>query len=145
MKTLISVWCHAKEMEMVGLMFMQRPLNGFSAVIVCSILLSCGGDDSANQGPIEFPNGMGSATLSWTAPTQNDDGLPLTDLAGYKFLWGTTPGVYPNSVTINNPGITIYVIDNLSPGTYQFVAIVFNAEGVESIYSEPATLTIPQN
>jgi len=129
----------------VELMFTQRSLNGFSAVFACLILLSCGGGDSANQRPIEIPiasSGLGSATLSWTAPTQNDDGSPLTDLTGYKFLWGITPGVYPNSVTVNNPGITIYVIDNLAPGTYHFVAVAINAAGVESEYSNTTTTTI---
>ncbi len=87
--------------------------------------------------------GTGSATLSWTAPTENEDGSPLTDLAGYKFYWGTTPGIYPNSVTINNPGITIYVIENLEPGTYEFVATAFNAVGGESAYSNTSTKIIP--
>ncbi len=38
---------------------------------------------------------LGSVTLNWTAPTQNEDGTTLTDLDGYKIYWGTTPGSYP--------------------------------------------------
>ena len=83
-----------------------------------------------------------STTLSWTAPTENEDGSTLTDLAGYKIYWGTTPGVYTNSVTIDTPGTTTYLVDNLSPGTYQFVATAFNAAGVESRYSGAATKTL---
>ena len=131
---------------MVGLMFTWQSLNRFSTVIVCSTLLSCAGDSGPNQAPIQSSTasfGMGSATLSWTAPTRNDDGSPLTDLAGYKFSWGKAPNVYPNSVTINNPGITICVIDDLAPGTYYFVAIAFNAAGVESGFSNVASKTIP--
>ncbi|MDH3432879.1 MAG: putative Ig domain-containing protein, partial [Gammaproteobacteria bacterium] len=37
---------------------------------------------------------LGSVTLSWIAPTQNEDGTALTDLAGYKIYWGTTSGSY---------------------------------------------------
>ncbi len=37
----------------------------------------------------------GTATLSWTPPTQNTDGSPLTDLAGYRVYWGTSSGNYP--------------------------------------------------
>ena len=70
---------------------------------------------------------------------QNEDGTALTDLSGYKLYWGTTPGSYSNSVTIDDAGTTIYVVDNLSPGTYEFVATSFNAAGVESGYSSPAT------
>ena len=46
----------------------------------------------------------GSATLSWTPPTTNTDGSPLTNLAGYKVYWGPSQGTYPNSVTLNEPG-----------------------------------------
>ncbi len=87
--------------------------------------------------------GQGSVTLSWVAPTQNEDNTPLVDLAGYRIYWGTSPGSYPNSVTINNPGLTTYVVENLGPGTYQFVATSFNASGVESGYSNPVAKTVP--
>lgn len=83
--------------------------------------------------------GTFSTTLSWTAPTQNEDGTALIDLAGYKLYWGTTPGSYPNSVTINNPSVSTYIVDNLSAGTYEFVATSFNASGIESRYSGIAT------
>lgn len=84
-----------------------------------------------------------STTLSWTAPSQNEDGSALSNLAGYKIYWGTTPGVYTNSVTINDSGLTTYVVDNLAPGTYEFVATAFNTAGEESRYSSPATRTLP--
>ena len=84
----------------------------------------------------------GSATLSWTPPTENTDGTALTDLAGYRIYWGKTAGNYPNSVSINNPGITTYVVENLASGSYTFVATSFNADGVESGYSAPATKTV---
>ena len=85
----------------------------------------------------------GSVTLSWAAPTQNEDGTTLTDLAGYKIYWGTTSGNYPNSVTINDQNATSYVVDNLSSGTYEFVATSFNTSGVESRNSAPATKVVP--
>ena len=62
----------------------------------------------------------GSATLSWQPPTTNTDGTPLTNLAGYKVYWGTSPGNYSSSVTVNNPGITTYVVESLTPNTYYF-------------------------
>jgi hypothetical protein len=80
-----------------------------------------------------------STTLTWTAPTQNEDGTELVDLAGYRIYWGTTPGVYTNSATIDTIGTTTYMVQNLSPGTYEFVATAYNTAGVESRYSSPAT------
>ena len=34
----------------------------------------------------------GIAELTWTAPTQNEDGTALTNLAGYKVRYGQSPG-----------------------------------------------------
>ncbi len=78
-----------------------------------------------------------STTLSWMPPTQNDDGSPLMDLAGYKIYWGTTRGQYTHSATINNPGISTYVVENLTPGIYEFAGTSFNQAGFESEYSDP--------
>ncbi len=105
------------------------------------------GEDSASLGPFTISVDavtLGSATLSWTPPTQNTDGTPLTDLAGYRIYWGTSPGSYPNSVKIDQPGLTTYVVENLVPGTYEFVSTAVNADGVESDYSNPATKTVEQ-
>ena len=78
---------------------------------------------------------MGSVTLSWQAPTQRTDGSALTDLAGYRIRYGTAPGSYANQVQIANPGITSYVINNLPPGTYYFVATAYDSAGRESEFS----------
>ncbi len=86
---------------------------------------------------------LGSVTLSWTPPTQNTDGTALTDLAGYKLYWGTTAGSYPNKITIDNASVSTYVVENLVPGTYEFVATAFNSSGVESDFSGVATKTVP--
>ena len=87
-------------------------------------------------------SGTGSVTLTWTPPTRNVDGSQLTDQEGYRFYWGTTPGSYTNSVPVDNPGISRYVVEGLLPGTYEFVATVYNAAGVESAFSNAATTTV---
>jgi len=81
---------------------------------------------------------MGSVTLSWSAPTQNADGSALTDLAGYKIHYGRTSESYDEYVQIDNPSITTYVVEQLSPATYYFAATSFNYSGVESEYSGEA-------
>jgi len=85
----------------------------------------------------------GSATLSWTPPTTNTDGSPLTNLTGYRIYWGTTAGASPNSETLPNPGLTSHVVSKLVPGTYFFVATAVNSLGAESVFSAPASKTIP--
>ncbi len=86
--------------------------------------------------------GNKSVELSWQAPTQNEDGSPLTDLAGFKVYWGTSPGNYPNTVTVDNPSVLTYVLSNLVPNTYYFVATAVNSQGEESAPSPMATATI---
>ena len=85
---------------------------------------------------------LGSVELNWNAPTLNEDGTTLTDLAGYKIYWGTDPGDYTDSITIDNPSVTTYVVDNLASGDYEFVATSFNTSGIESRYSDPTTRTV---
>src|SRR5690606_5102868 len=84
----------------------------------------------------------GAVELTWAAPTENIDGSPLTDLAGYRFYWGTQPDDFSNSITIDSPGIVTYVLEDLVPATYYFSATAVNAEGAESDPSDTTTLTI---
>jgi hypothetical protein len=81
----------------------------------------------------------GSATVNWTAPTQNTDDTPLTDLAGYRIIYGRSADQLDQSADVTNPGLTSYRIDNLSVGTWYFAVIVINASGVESDISNVAT------
>jgi hypothetical protein len=84
----------------------------------------------------------GTATLSWTIPTTRTDGTPLTNLAGFKIYYGTTPGVYPTTIVVANATISTYTVTNLTSGTYYFVATAYDATGVESADTPPATTTI---
>jgi hypothetical protein len=84
----------------------------------------------------------GTALLSWTPPTENTDGSPLTDLAGYKIRYGNSPGSYSDTVTINNPGLTSYLIENLPSSDWYFVMTSFNSSGIESSYSTEVSKTI---
>lgn len=83
-------------------------------------------------------NGNGSVTLSWTPPTANTDGSPLTDLSAYKIYYGLAQGNYPNQILINNPGIATFVVEGLTPNTYFFVATAINTQGFESDFSNVA-------
>ena len=84
----------------------------------------------------------GTVTLNWVAPTQNTDGSPLMDLAGYNIYYRKNSGSYNQAVRLGNPGITTYVVDQLSPATYYFAATAFSSTGVESSFSGEITRTI---
>jgi len=76
-----------------------------------------------------------SVTLGWQAPTQNNDGTPITDLAGYKIHYGTSSTTYTQTVSLQNAGLTRYVVDNLPSGTYYFAITAYNSKGLESSLS----------
>jgi len=86
--------------------------------------------------------GTGSVTLSWMPPTENEDGTPLMDLAGYRVQWGETAGTYTHSMKIDNPGVSRVVVESLTPGTYEFVATSINTSGIESRFSNPVTTVV---
>ena len=88
------------------------------------------------------PVHAGQATLSWVAPSTNEDGTPLTDLAGYKIYYGTASGNYTQNVDAGN--VTTYAFNNLTDGqTYYFVATAYNAARFESSYSNEISKIIP--
>lgn len=84
----------------------------------------------------------GSATLSWLPPTENEDGSALTNLAGYRIYYGTSAGALTTVITVSNPGVTRYVIENLSSGTWYFGIRAFTSSGAESAMSAIASKTI---
>lgn len=85
---------------------------------------------------------VGSATLSWTPPTQNSDGSTLTNLAGYRVHYGRNPGQLSQTVEITNSSLSTYVVENLSAGTWYFAVVTVNSGGTTSVLSNVATKTI---
>jgi len=84
----------------------------------------------------------GFATISWDAPTQNTDGSPLVDLAGYKIYVRKNSGPFNRKIRIDNPSITTYLIEQLSPATYHLVVTAITSSGVESWYSAEVITSI---
>jgi hypothetical protein len=88
------------------------------------------------------PPVIGSAELSWTAPTQNEDGSALTNLAGYKIRYGTSPGALDKVVDIVGAGITTATIEGLAAGTWYFSMSSYTNMGVESAPTGTVSKTI---
>jgi hypothetical protein len=85
----------------------------------------------------------GSATLSWTPPTRNTDGSTLSNLAGYRILYGNSPGALTRTVQIANPGTSRYVVESLAAGTWYFSVRAYTSSGTESTASNTASKTVP--
>ena len=99
-------------------------LPGFSIVVV---------SPSAN---------MGTATLSWTPPTERADGSPIGELAGYEVLYGQQSRNYDTTIELNNSGLTRYMIEGLGPGTWYFAVKAITTDGLESAPSQEVSKTI---
>jgi hypothetical protein len=84
----------------------------------------------------------GSVKLSWLAPTQNTDGSPATELAGYRIYYGTDPNQMTDSINVEGAASTSYVVDGLASGTYYFSVMAYNSAGFNSGLSNTADQTI---
>ena len=84
----------------------------------------------------------GSMQLSWLPPTENVDGSPLTNLAGFVVYWGTQSRNYTGNFNINSPATTEWDA-TVSPGPYYFSVTALDANGNESENSNEILKTIP--
>ncbi len=87
--------------------------------------------------------GTTPATVSWTPPTKNEDGTPLTNLASYKLFAATSAAGVPSATptTIAAPASS-YVVNGLAAGTWHFGLKAVNSAGVESVMSNVASKAI---
>jgi hypothetical protein len=85
----------------------------------------------------------GTATLDWTAVTQNLDGTTLTNLAGYNIHYGTSASSLTQVIQVSNPSLTAYVVSNLSSGTWYFGVAAYTTGGTEGALSNVGSKSIP--
>lgn len=81
-------------------------------------------------------------TLEWDAPTTNDDGTPLTDLAGYHIYQREGSNAYDYTSPVADTAQTTVTLTNLPGGDYHWTARAYNASGVESTDSNEVALVI---
>ncbi len=83
----------------------------------------------------------GSATVSWSVPSQNTDATSLagSDISGFKIYYGTNASSLTQSVPVSGTGTLTQVIGNLAPGTWYFSVSVLNMAQVESPLSNAAS------
>jgi hypothetical protein len=85
----------------------------------------------------------GGVTISWNSPTTREDGSPLVNLAGFRIRYGSATGNYPNTIMLNNPGLTSSRVENLAPGRWYFVIAAFDSSGSFSANTTPVSAAIP--
>jgi hypothetical protein len=85
--------------------------------------------------------GTGSAALSWAAPTENEDGTPIEELAGYRIHVGPSAADLNQLIEVSGADSTTYVVAGLNSGTYYFAVSAYNAFGIEGPLSNVASKT----
>ena len=84
----------------------------------------------------------GMVTVNWSIPTQNTNGTPLVNLAGFRIYYGTSANNLSQNRQIENPSVSSYVLPNLAPGTWYIGISDYTATGIESSLSNIASTTI---
>jgi hypothetical protein len=97
------------------------------------------GSDTASAAPSAEP---GAAVVNWDVPTQNANGTPLKDLAGYTILYGSSPDAMDQTVEINDISTTSYAINGLGKGTWYFAVVSVTTSGESSTLSDVVSKTI---
>ena len=85
---------------------------------------------------------QGTATLTWTAPTDNTDGTPLTNLTGYRIYFGNRADALSQTISVDNAGTTDYVVGNLTAGTWYFAITALTSLHAESPHSAVQTAAV---
>src|SRR4030042_2350369 len=117
-------------------MFSKIQIKHFLLILLCVLFLPFA--FLTNEGIVY----AGQTNLSWDTPSTNEDGTPLTDLAGFKIYYGTASGNYTQNIDVGN--VTTYPVTNLTDGlTYYFVVTAYNALRNESRYSTEISKTLP--
>jgi len=83
-----------------------------------------------------------SVTLAWDAPTQDSNGGPLSDLAGYRFYYSrTTPPDGPDG-TLVEVVETRHTATDLAAGTWYFAVTAVDEAGNESALSDAVAVEV---
>jgi hypothetical protein len=116
---------------------MQRSLLVAVLMIAVSLgTIGCGDADNVEGVDTGVTN---SLMLTWSAPTTNEDGSLLDDLAGYKLYYGTQSGYYTEVIRVG--AFTTAEISNLDVGTWFIAVTAYDYWGNESDFSEEISHT----
>jgi hypothetical protein len=124
-----------------------------STFLIIATLAGCGGGSGgSSSGPTPGPGPTpepptpppvtGIAELIWTAPTRNEDGSALTDLAGYKVRYGQSAGGLTQILDVATPATTTTRIDGLATGPWYFTVASYTNTGVESVHAGPVSKAV---
>jgi hypothetical protein len=99
-----------------------------------------GGTTSGTTGGTPAPTASGTATVSWTAPQVDINGM--TSVAGYRIYYGIEAGQLTHVIDVDNAAAVNYTVNNLAPGVWYFAVTDYDVEKIESALSGVVQVTI---
>ena len=124
-----------------------------AAGVVCLLgiqIAGCGSETNSANGAGVGPTGPGNpggpqtgtgvATVSWTPPTTNEDGSPVT-LSAFNIYVGNAQANLQPVATVSASQLS-YTVNNLPRGVSYFAVTAVSSNGMESIFSDVGTKTI---
>jgi hypothetical protein len=91
---------------------------------------------------VSEPPSVGYATVSWSPPTEREDGSALGSVAHYKVYYGTSRSNLDQVATISGT-LTSHKVEGLAAGTWYFAVTATCPSGLESEKSAIGSKTIP--
>jgi hypothetical protein len=87
--------------------------------------------------------GPATAKITWVAPTENNNGTALTDLAGYYVHYGTSESDLSEVVQVASASTLSYVVTGLATGTTWYFAVsAYTTGGEQSALSAISSKTL---
>lgn len=122
-----------------------RPVSRWIlGAIVAATMTACGGGGSGGGTGASAPTSAsssaagsaastdaGGVVLAWKPPVTNADGTSLSQLGGYRVLYGRSEDNLDQSVSIDDPAILDCMLEDLEEGIWYFAVVTRNAMGVE--------------
>jgi hypothetical protein len=129
-------------------------LNYLLALVLVLSLVACssGGNVNGSSGSgsdVVNTDNSGSdvgntLALSWVAPSEREDntGLSLSDIAGFRIYYGAETGNYQNQLDVNDHTAEQAQIAGIPAGTYYVVMTTIDVDGRESAFSSEVVVTL---
>lgn len=102
--------------------------------------LTASSGDASDSAVVTVTPRSRRVTLEWSAPSEDQDGGALDDLAGYRVYYSTSTPVDETSATVVEVGDTTRVtVEGLDPDIYHFAVSAVDTAGNESPLSAEVT------
>jgi len=103
--------------------------------------LTCTGDGGSVLATVQV-DAVSLVNITWQAPSQNVDGTPLTDLAGFRIYYGEESRAYTRSLSVDDAAAVSHAL-TLSTGSYFVAMTAVDDGGNESAFSNEVLKTAP--